>query len=276
MSTGAGTLIKFDSNGNGSAFATNLTDAAGLAVDASANFDASKIVYNGPRTNTTGGYNLYVMNGNAIEKFDPNGNMSLFATSTLSNPYQIAVDSSSNLYVANFGTIEKFDANGHESIFASGFNIFGLACDRSGNLYVETFSAIEEFDPGGNESVFASSGIHLPGGLAFDSNGNLFVSNNSGSEIRKFDSSGNGALFTSDVDVPNGLAFDRSGNLYVADFGDSKIEEFSPSGVETNFATGLYQPRWIAIQVPEPATIALMTLGMCVSLFSHRLRRRSS
>jgi hypothetical protein len=61
-------------------------------------------------------------------------------------------------------------------------------------------------------------------GLAFDTNGNLYVSNIGNNTIEKFNSSGVGSQFnvTSDVNSPVGLAF-YGGNLYVANAGDQTI-----------------------------------------------------
>src|ERR1019366_5069518 len=67
--------------------------------------------------------------------------------------------------------------------------------------------------------------------------------------IEKFDSSGNGSIFSANVNVPTGLAFDSSGNLYVTgDFaGREKIEKFNSSGQGTVFTTlGLDAPQAVA------------------------------
>ena len=51
---------------------------------------------------------------------------------------------------------------------------------RADILYVANFNGntIERFTADGVGTVFASSGLNNPYGLAFDSAGNLFVSNN--------------------------------------------------------------------------------------------------
>jgi len=57
-----------------------------------------------------------------------------------------------------------------------------------------------------------------------------------------------------------GLAFDGEGYLYVANMGDNTVEKFSPSGdqVATFSGPGLNSPAFIALQVPEPSTFALV------------------
>jgi hypothetical protein len=91
--------------------------------------------------------------------------------------------------------------------------------------------------------------------LAFDSEGNLFVSNSgtNGSlknTIVKFTSDGVRSTFAtafSGLSSPQGLAFDSAGNLYVANSGNGTIEKFTPEGIGSVFASGLNSPSSIAI-----------------------------
>src|ERR1039458_9053734 len=81
------------------------------------------------------GDTIYVstFNLNTIYRFDSSGQGSVFATASsgLSNPDGVAVDSSGNLYVANTGsgTIEKFSPSGQGSVFANlgSYEPFSLA-----------------------------------------------------------------------------------------------------------------------------------------------------
>ncbi len=69
------------------------------------------------------GAQLYVANlgNNTIEKFTPGGVGSVFATTTLPDPYGLAFDSAGNLYVSNYGnnTIQQFSSTGTDlGVFA--------------------------------------------------------------------------------------------------------------------------------------------------------------
>ena len=60
-------------------------------------------------------------NSNTIARFTPSGAASVFASTGLSNPHDLAFDSSGNLYAANYtnSTIERFTPGGVGSVFAS-------------------------------------------------------------------------------------------------------------------------------------------------------------
>jgi len=147
------------------------------------------------------------------------------------------------------------------------FNIAGYLFEAdqvSGNIY--------EFTPNGASITFAS-GLFLPTGLAFDSAGNLFVSdaNNNGT-IVKFLPNGASITFATGLgDHPHCLAFDGAGNLFLASGG---IQEFTPDGTHSNFASGLDSPMCLAFApVPEASTWFLGMLGVACLISSLRSRR---
>jgi sugar lactone lactonase YvrE len=265
--SGNNTIEEFNSSGVGTVFASSgLDDPQGLAFDSRGN--------------------LYVANqgNNTIEKFNTNGVGSVFASSGLNGPTGLAFDSSGNLYVANSGgnTIEEFNTNGVGSVFTSLALSYpaGLAFDSSGNLYGPSGSGVIKFNTNGVGTGFAgpitdSVGYRgAPTGLAFDSSGNLYVAVTGTinfhsqviypASIVVFNTNGGvGTFFASDYSnlTPNGIAFDSSGNLYVAN-SDNIIEEYDTGGVGSVFAnSGLDGPAFIATQIPEPSTSALLAVG---------------
>ena len=64
--------------------------------------------------------------------------------------------------------------------------VFGVAFDANGNLYEadEGSGSVFRFTPAGAKTTFAS-GFSTPADLAFDSSGNLFISNFTGGRIDK-------------------------------------------------------------------------------------------
>ena len=145
-SYGNNKIIKYDTNGVATVFATNgvngvLDQPTGLVFDNLGN--------------------LYVANAgnNTIEKYDPQGNGTLFANSGGSNPQGLAFDGLNHLYVANYAGENIYritNSSGQGSVFASGVaeldEPVGLAFDGAGNLWVASHNGgwIEKFDPQGN------------------------------------------------------------------------------------------------------------------------------
>ncbi len=120
-----------------------------------------------------------------------------------------------------------------ESMLGSHFTA-GLAEDSSGNLYAaqpgDSFLSpasqrrILKITPGGTVSTFIS-GLNSPYGLAVDSGGNIYVSNELTGTINKVTSGGMLSTFYTLTEGTaaneHGLAFDSSGNLYLANYDTS-------------------------------------------------------
>ena len=137
-----GTIMEFPpTGGTGTVFAAGLNNPEGLAFDSAGNLYVS------------------VAGTNAIDKINPQGQISPFATAdagddNINDPMGLAFDASGNLYVANSGinTIEEFTPAGAGSVFASNgsdpnnptdptglYNPAALAFDSSGDLYVANY-----------------------------------------------------------------------------------------------------------------------------------------
>jgi len=136
--------------------------------------------------------------GNVYE-FTPGGAQSIFASGL--TPTALAFNSAGDLFVANKGigngpspSISEITPSGTQTTFATGFtDPKGLAFDIVGDLFVADNATgnIYEFTPGGVRSTFAS-GVY-GNGMAFDSAGNLYVSD--GSTIYKYTPGGAQSTF---------------------------------------------------------------------------------
>ena len=141
----------------------------------------------------------------------------------------------------------------------------GLA--YSDNIYVSCWGnrTIIKFDSYGNRITFAT-GFNRPMGLAFDSNGYLYVADEAAGTIWKLDSNGNGIIFASGLAGPAILAFDSSGYLYVGaehplKGGDGTIRKFDSSGNGSIFASGFGNIQGLAFDNSSNLYVADAALG---------------
>ena len=96
------------------------------------------------------------------------------------------------------------------------------------------------------QSVFAA-GLNVPGGLAFNTSGNLFVAAAVNGSIYQFTPSGTRTTFASSgFGWPAGVAFNSNGNLFTSDLISGNIYQFTPSGTKSTFITGLVNPQALA------------------------------
>jgi sugar lactone lactonase YvrE len=191
---------------------------------------------------------------------------------SLNNPRALALDHSGNLYIATAFQVFKVDTSGVLTLVAGGglagfggdsgpataaslANPLGIAVDGSGNIFIadQVNNRIRKVAAGtgiittyaGNgyagwssDGVAATAtGLYMPGAVALDSGGNLYIADTQDDRVRRVDAAtgvittyaGNGDyIFAGDstsatnsaVPKPRGLAFDNSDNLYISDGSD--------------------------------------------------------
>jgi hypothetical protein len=142
--------------------------------------------------------------------------------------------------------------------------------DPAGDVYMADVqdNVVREVTPGGIISTFAGTGaaaytgdggpatlaaLNSPGGLAWDSSGDLIIADTSNHVIRKVSPSGvittiagtgtggfsgdGGPATLAQLQMPEGVTVDPyTGDLYFGDFGNWRIRKISPSGVITTVA----------------------------------------
>jgi uncharacterized protein (TIGR03437 family) len=157
------------------------------------------------------------------------------ATKTsLNYPSGIAVDSSGNLYIADElnNRVRKVDANGVITTVAGNGNAtysgdgvqanttavvspIGVAFDSAGNLYISESSRIRKVDTGGNITTLA--------GATSRTSTNGF--------------SGDGGPSTAALlNGPIGMVVDTAGNLYFADANNERIRKINSGGTISTYA----------------------------------------
>lgn len=229
--------------------------------------------------------NVYAADANnyTIRKISASGLVSTFAGASgvpgtadgrgsdvrFASPGGVAIDRNNILYVVDntSGTLRKIPTTGSNagvsSTIASGFNApRGVAVDIVGNIYVvdRNNHNIRKITPDGANNVFAGSGTPgsadgkgtaasfvNPWGVATDSVGNVYVTDNGNQTIRKITPAGDVKTLAGEVGVagnvdgggvarffsPRGIVVDQAGNVYVADTSNHTIRKVTPDGVVT-------------------------------------------
>ena len=251
-------------------------------------------------------------------------------------PQGLAVDRKGNLYIAdrNNNRVRKIDTNGIVTTFVGngqeGHSGDGglataaaltlpeaLAFDAQGNLYIaDTYNrVVRQVTPGGiistvagNASTYppAFSGdggpatlasFILPDGVAVDSFGSLYISDQGDRLVRQVNGSGiintfagNGVSnFSGDgglaqqaaLDYPADVKVDSGGNLYIADAMNHRVRKVTPAGIITiiagNGTPGFSGDGGLAInaQLNTPVSVAVDISGnvYIVDSLNFRVRR---
>lgn len=212
--------------------------------------------------------NIYVANAGDghIGKISPTGtvNPNYYYLNAISGG--LAIDGAGNLYVSdnqgNSYAIQKISTSGTITNFFISPDLIepgALAFDKAGNLFVVSVynGDIYKIDPSGVGSYFGSTGLNQVGAGTYA--------------------------------IATGMAFDSAGNLFVSEFAptnpdtdDSVITEFTPGGVKTLFAAENGQ-RLNALafapeaptETPEPGSLALTGASVLTGLGVFlRLRKR--
>ena len=175
-------------------------------------------------------------------------------------PAGVAIDSAGNLYVADTrsDTIRKVTAAGVVTTVAGSPGVAGSA-----------------------NGTGAAASFDLPGGVAVDAAGNLYVADTGNSTIRKITPAGlvstlagtagvtgaaDGTGAAASFDLPGGVTVDSSGTLYVADTANSTIRMVTSTGVVTTIAgtagvTGAADGTGAAARFDLPGGVAVDSSG---------------
>ena len=174
-------------------------------------------------------YTIQTLTGNGSAGYA--GDNGAPAAAQLSSPNAVALDSKGNLYIAD-------TVNQRIRMISGGT--------------ITTFAGTGTIGYTGDKAAATAATFDLPGGLAFDSAGNLYIADTGNNVIRKI-SGGTittvagiqgqgpayggdlGAATSANLNNPTAIAFDAAGNYYIADNGNSLIRKVDTSGIITTY-----------------------------------------
>ena len=223
--------------------------------------------------------------GTGVTATSPDGTVA--SAAALYYPQSVHVDSAGTIYFREAqSTIRKFTVGGLLAT-AVGTGVPGFAgdggpataaqivssgnmtSDSSGNLYLadQFNNRIRKVNASGVISTIAGNGqtfssgdggqavdasFYAPIDVALDSNGNLYICENSGQRVRKVTPggvistiagtgargfSGDGGLATNATfNYPSSIAVDAGGNLYIADPSNQRVRRVTPNGIISTYA----------------------------------------
>jgi sugar lactone lactonase YvrE len=276
------TVTTFAGNGamgslNGKGTAASFSYMMGVAADAIGNIYVADSHNNLIRKISLEGIVTTLAGNGSVGSSDGRGD-----TASFFNPGGVAVDKNGNVYVADThnSLIRKISPDGFVTTLA-GKRIYksapgtdstirfdnptGIATDGDGNVYVADWAndLIRKISPAGKvtnlagnndrgsrDGIGSSASFYLPGGLAIDSAGNIYVADTYNNMIRRISPQGvvttlagkttpgsaNGKGAAASFSHPAGIAVDPQGNLFVADAGNNKIRRIGPDGTVTTLA----------------------------------------
>lgn len=268
VTTLAGSTASGNVDGTGSA--ARFFSPEGVAVDSSGNVYVADQKNNEIRKIAPGGVVTTLAGNGTAGHADGTG-----AAATFNNPWGVAVDSAGDVYVADTdnneirmitptGTVTTLAGSttaGHAdgTGSAASFNApTGLIVDSGGTLFVADFNnnEIREVTSAGVVTTFAGStaaghadgtgtaaSFYSPAGVAVDSAGTLYVTDDNNNEIRMITSAGvvttlagsylnqgssDGTGASASFKLPFGIALNASGILYIGDYGNNEVRKVTP------------------------------------------------
>jgi sugar lactone lactonase YvrE len=126
----------------------------------------------------------------------------------------------------------------------------GIVVDRDDNVFIANWgrdakgTTVIQIDKNEKEAIYLDS-LSSPDGLAFDKNGNLYVSCFASGQIIKITPGKKREIYASGLDHPSDIKFNAAGELFVSCFGNfdgTKVLKITSLGRQTVFVDSLSVP----------------------------------
>jgi trimeric autotransporter adhesin len=253
----------------GPATSAILIQAEGVLADGSGNLYIADAGDHRVRKVSSSGV-IETLAGTGIRGFSGDGGPA--AEAQLNSPYGLALDWQGYLYIADLGNarVRKVGPDGIITTIAGGGQLSpggadegspaamvalsaprNLALDTNGNLYISDFGGQRVYrmaldgslttvagtgvaGASGDNGAAALARVNSPAGLAFDSQGALYIADSGNHLVRKV---AHGLISSfARAATPTGLTFDGLGTLYVADISAGDIAVIPATGAPSSLA----------------------------------------
>ena len=267
---------------DGPAATARFASPRGVDVDTQGNVYVADTANHRIRKIETNGNVITLAGTGSIGTTNGAGNVARFY-----NPYDLTVTFSGDIYVADqvYNSIRRIDTQNNVTLYAGGTsstgdfvdansttarfnNPSGIKRDSSGFLYIADAGnhRIRRIDLQANVTTYSGRGFfrgatngssllsrfNNPQGMAYDSQGNLYIADTGNHRIRMVDTQGNVTTFAGTgtaglfegprlqarFSSPTALVFDTNGNLFITDASNFRVRMIDPTGEVTTFAGG--------------------------------------
>lgn len=240
ITTIAGTGSYGDSGDGGAATSAKFTNPVAIAVDSLGNVYVADSEANRIRKFSVGG-TISTAVGTGADS--PGANGTPATSCAVAYPYAVALDASDNLYFVDSAL------SAVRMVPKVGGTYFGVPM-AAGQVYTIAGNGSATFS--GDGGAATSAGLNYPSGLAFDSSGNLLISDTFNNRIRMVANAGGtyygqprvanriytvaGDGGTTLLNYPMGIATDASNNLFIADANAHRIRKLDAGGILSTVA----------------------------------------
>jgi streptogramin lyase len=162
-------------------------------------------------------------------------------------PVEIAVDPRGGFGIVHGERwIRHVDRSGTITTVAEFQQPTALAYDSGGNLWVsELLGGVKRRDAA-TGAVTAYPGFNRPHGLAVAADGTVYVADTFNNRVQRISPNGAVSTLASGIDQPNDVALGPDGSIYSTDWGNGRILRITRAGVATSIANS-----------PQPSSVAV-------------------
>ncbi len=168
-------------------------------------------------------------------------------------PVEIAVDPRGGFGIVHGERwIRHVDRSGTITTVAEFQQPTALAYDSAGNLFVsELLGGVKRRDAA-TGAITTYAGFNRPHGLAVAPEGTVYVADTFNNRVQRISPSGAVSTLADGISQPNDVALGPDGNVYSTEWGNSRIVRITPAGVVTRIADS---PRPSSVAVGADGTV---------------------